>query len=286
MSTMSKSNETNYYGTDNAGRPYAKISDIKVGVEIKFDLGFACLTPNTKYVVHQNDRGYFVACSDGEHYLESQCHDAKGKATDHYVGVYLVSSAVENNLMCNESSEVVMSSKSHPELLASEEKKTYIFQWGVGNFRFIGPFDNQDKAADFVIAHSSIKESSLWTLMLLTAGELQYEPTICLKSPITDSIVEILHLDNPDVRKQYQQNTQSYKTYEFYVMTWDEAVILTGPFSDITKAQEWGASWQDANGDNPQWQITLFSLSTLLQDVAIVDPNGPIHTLEAMRIAR
>jgi hypothetical protein len=32
-------------------------------------------------------------------------------------------------------------------------------------------------------------------------------------------------------------------------------VRFAGPFSDHSRASEWGAKWQEENGDNPCWQV-------------------------------
>ena len=76
------------------GRPYAKLSELKVGDQIELDSGFTCHPPGV-VVVKGDDRGLFFDCAgdrdppyglfDERHYLDGQADDG-----EHLIGVYLV----------------------------------------------------------------------------------------------------------------------------------------------------------------------------------------------------
>jgi hypothetical protein len=53
-----------------------KLTDLKEGQFVKVDSGFSCMKEGVKKV-YQNDKGFYVLCSHGKHYLDGQ-EDEKG----------------------------------------------------------------------------------------------------------------------------------------------------------------------------------------------------------------
>jgi len=69
-------------GHDNAGRPYAKISELKEGDEIELDSGFTCQRQGVHFVHDDGGRLYFN-CVEGRHFLDGQADDG-----EHCIGIY------------------------------------------------------------------------------------------------------------------------------------------------------------------------------------------------------
>ncbi len=67
---------------DTAGRPWAKLSELKQGDELEFDADFTC-DPNDE-VDSEPDGRLFVLCAEGKHYLDGQCTDDG----EHLIGIY------------------------------------------------------------------------------------------------------------------------------------------------------------------------------------------------------
>ncbi len=71
---------------DTNGREYAKLSLLSKGDLVKVGYGFTCLRANSKHVVLHDDKGLFILCDGGHHYLDSQImHD-----NDSLIGIYKV----------------------------------------------------------------------------------------------------------------------------------------------------------------------------------------------------
>ena len=70
--------------TDKSGRPWAKISEVKVGDLLEPDGGFDCLECGAHLMVFHDSDGLFIKCSEGHHYLDGQIEG------DHYIGLYKV----------------------------------------------------------------------------------------------------------------------------------------------------------------------------------------------------
>ena len=71
---------------DTKGRPWAKLSELKVGDKIETDVGFDCIGAETRFVCVDDDGLYFV-CKEGRHYLTGQTVD-----DEHLIGIYKVQS--------------------------------------------------------------------------------------------------------------------------------------------------------------------------------------------------
>lgn len=71
--------------TDKSGRPYAKLSELKVGDVLVADDGFGCLKAGAKRDVRkQTETGeLFIVCVDGCHILDGQADDG-----EHLIGLY------------------------------------------------------------------------------------------------------------------------------------------------------------------------------------------------------
>lgn len=41
----------------------------------------------------------------------------------------------------------------------------------------------------------------------------------------------------------------------FVLLFPDAGTVLVGPFADVNAAGFFGESWQEANGDDPRWQV-------------------------------
>ncbi len=85
MSTSSK---------DLQGRPYVKVSQIKIGVTLQVDGDFTCLKKGAKRKVFNKNpddkSSFYIRCSAGYHYLDGQLkEDENGEA--YLLGLYLVS---------------------------------------------------------------------------------------------------------------------------------------------------------------------------------------------------
>ncbi|RWN55867.1 MAG: hypothetical protein EOR99_35030 [Mesorhizobium sp.] len=67
------------------GREWAKLSALKPGDQVRTDGGFSCGMSNATLAVGRDDRGLFVPCHVGHHYLDGQLSDVDN---DHLVGVW------------------------------------------------------------------------------------------------------------------------------------------------------------------------------------------------------
>jgi hypothetical protein len=77
--------------TDNAGRGYAALDELRDGQRIEFDTGFDCLNheadrPTTRTVLTDERGKLYVVCKDGRHYLEGQL----GEDRRSLIGVYCI----------------------------------------------------------------------------------------------------------------------------------------------------------------------------------------------------
>lgn len=68
---------------DKNGRPWAKLSDLKVGDKIEVDNDFTCMTG--QQFVRSDGQDLFVVCNEGRHRLCEQADDG-----EHCVGIYKV----------------------------------------------------------------------------------------------------------------------------------------------------------------------------------------------------
>ena len=69
--------------TDRQGRPWAKLSELKVGDIVELDGGFTCQEAGVATVHSDEDEKLYFICGDGRHYLSGQADDG-----EHCVGVY------------------------------------------------------------------------------------------------------------------------------------------------------------------------------------------------------
>lgn len=71
--------------TDIAGKPYAKLSELKVGDVLAADGGFTCLKDGARRTVKRNviSRELYIDCADHGHTLCGQADDG-----EHLVGLY------------------------------------------------------------------------------------------------------------------------------------------------------------------------------------------------------
>lgn len=75
---------------DTEGRPYAKLSEMKAGVELECDAGFDCIKPGSRRRVlaasWKEDKGrLYIRCKSGCHFLDGQADDG-----EHLIGLYVV----------------------------------------------------------------------------------------------------------------------------------------------------------------------------------------------------
>lgn len=64
--------------TDVAGRPWAKLSEVKPGHILIADGGFPCIKDGARLVVEQDGDGdLFVPCAEGPHLLDGQADDGE-----------------------------------------------------------------------------------------------------------------------------------------------------------------------------------------------------------------
>ena len=59
------------------GRPYAKLSETKLGDVLIADSGFTCILNGAECQVMQDDDGLYVPCQEGRHYLDGQTDDGE-----------------------------------------------------------------------------------------------------------------------------------------------------------------------------------------------------------------
>lgn len=70
---------------DKAGRPWAKLSEIKAGELIELDSGFTCARAGQIQVYARASGELFFYCEDGTHLLLGQADDG-----EHLVGIYKI----------------------------------------------------------------------------------------------------------------------------------------------------------------------------------------------------
>lgn len=68
---------------DRKGRPWAKLSEVKVGDLLEADNGFNCIESNTPHTVCEDHEGLYIACAEGYHFLKGQADDG-----EHLIGLY------------------------------------------------------------------------------------------------------------------------------------------------------------------------------------------------------
>jgi hypothetical protein len=86
-----ESKMTHSPANDLAGRPWAKLSEVRVGSSVVADGGFTCLDKGVERVVQQDSNGkLFIRCGGSKrsgvkarHYLDGQADDG-----EHLVGLY------------------------------------------------------------------------------------------------------------------------------------------------------------------------------------------------------
>lgn len=74
---------TMIHTADINGRPWAKLSELKEKAVVELDDGFICASAG-KYTVAKDDKGFYIWCKDGHHYLAS--HQAGDG--EHLIGIY------------------------------------------------------------------------------------------------------------------------------------------------------------------------------------------------------
>ena len=73
----------NVASTDESGRPWAKLSELKAGDKVELDGGFSC-HPAGVVDVCQDGRGvFYFRCDDGRHRFDGQADDG-----EHLIGIY------------------------------------------------------------------------------------------------------------------------------------------------------------------------------------------------------
>jgi hypothetical protein len=55
-----------------------KLSDLKIGDQVHTDDGFTCMK-EACHIVHGDERGLFLKCDEGKHYLDGQEDDETGE---------------------------------------------------------------------------------------------------------------------------------------------------------------------------------------------------------------
>lgn len=71
---------------DNAGRPYAKLSELRPGDVLETDCDFTCIRKGARLTVWQTPQGRLaVLCRSHGHYLDGQADDG-----EHVVGFYKI----------------------------------------------------------------------------------------------------------------------------------------------------------------------------------------------------
>jgi hypothetical protein len=65
------------------GHEWARLSVLKAGDKIRTDDGFTCGINNKTLEVFADERGAFVRCDEGRHYLDGQADDG-----DHLIGMW------------------------------------------------------------------------------------------------------------------------------------------------------------------------------------------------------
>ena len=71
--------------TDILGRPYAKLSELRVGDKVVVDDGFDYMAPWSELQVFEDERGELaIVCNEGQHTLDGQIMDDG----DSLMGVY------------------------------------------------------------------------------------------------------------------------------------------------------------------------------------------------------
>jgi hypothetical protein len=68
---------------DKTGQPYARLSMLKAGADLRCDSGFTCLDEGAIHRVSLDEYGLYIHCSEGKHYLSGQTDDG-----EHLIGLY------------------------------------------------------------------------------------------------------------------------------------------------------------------------------------------------------
>jgi hypothetical protein len=71
---------------DANGKAYKRLSEVKEGDEVTFDGGFTCLEEGDVQPVYKDDKGFYVLCKQGQHYLDGQLDHVH--KTDALIGIY------------------------------------------------------------------------------------------------------------------------------------------------------------------------------------------------------
>lgn len=67
------------------GRPYAKLSELRVGDKVMVDGGFSCMHDGDVKIVKEKD-GLYIDCRYGHHHLHALATD-----DEHCIGIYRLS---------------------------------------------------------------------------------------------------------------------------------------------------------------------------------------------------
>lgn len=74
-------------------KPFAKVSQVKVGTKLKADGGFTCLDEGEVCEVCADEDGLYIKCKEGRHglggQLASELDTDIDPADDEYVGLYV-----------------------------------------------------------------------------------------------------------------------------------------------------------------------------------------------------
>lgn len=68
--------------TDPEGRPYARLSELKVGDRVLLDSDFLCHQPG-QVTIEEDEKGLYFLCNEGLHYLDGQTDDG-----EYLIGIY------------------------------------------------------------------------------------------------------------------------------------------------------------------------------------------------------
>ena len=75
---------------DKDGRSYLSVGKAERGMLVQVDDGFDCMKSWSKHVLHKDDDGLYIKCSEGEHYLNDQYETNEDGTEEYYIGIYEV----------------------------------------------------------------------------------------------------------------------------------------------------------------------------------------------------
>lgn len=176
-------------------------------------------------------------------------------------------------------------------------KHPYLFQWSLGDFRFIGPFPSDEDAIAWGSRSDEKHNDPNWQLMHLDPEVMTRYPT--LLEVYQDGVIY------PTARETqtFLCNTYAFPeapvgemdpledALHFWILRWTpdkttDRIMVTGPFPWLLAAREYGRGWQDAIDDNPCWTLCVFYDSELTKPVSVLAPEQALtaYPLHDMRL--